>query len=196
MSTGAQKRRRPASQLDDDSLLVPEGDPHREYREKRSRRLILDFLVFLGISAVVSLIAVVVLWQLGVFGSGKWDQSSPSNVVFVDSLQSLNKLLDNTTVPHVIAIYSESCPSCKRMRAPFLKVAESFAGEPARFLGIKAENHEFAELFTKWDVTVVPTVAYLPPAAATPKFYKDGASESALGEFVAAQLRKTDASKT
>lgn len=193
MSSGAQKRRRPASQFDDDRPLVPDGDQHREYREKRNRRIVLDLLVFLGISAVISLIAVVVLWQLDVFSSGKWDESSPKNVVFVKSLQSLNQLLHNSTVPHIIAIYSESCPSCKRMRAPFLNIAETFASKPVRFVGVKAENHDFATLFTEWKVNVVPTVLFLQPASNTPIFYEGGASKSTLNKFVTTQLQNISA---
>lgn len=186
---GAQKRRRPASQLEGARPYVPDGDPYREYRAKQSRQLIVNLMVFLLILGIVSLIAVIVLWQLDMFSSGKWETKN-SNVIFVKSLQHLNNVLTDSSLPHIIAIYSESCPSCKRMRAPFLSVAKSFSHRKnVRFVAVKADNREFMVLFIKWDVNVVPTILYLPSTStATPVFYQGGSSVETITDFVNSHL--------
>lgn len=165
------------------------GDPHREYRATRSKQLIRELAVFLLILGVVAALSSLILWQIGVLGPGKWDtmQAKAVRIEFPTHLDEFETMKRGANSPLLVAIYSESCPGCKRMRIPFLTAAARLSEHRIRFAAINVAIHEFAPLFEALNVKHIPTLLYFGVDEQQPIEYSGSSSASAIHKFVLKQ---------
>ena len=191
VSTGtAQRRIRIPPSATDDTYTAHVNDPHAEYRARRSRKIVREFAFFVIALSTVAFVAFVVFWALGALGEVHWEEDTEgSNVIFPHTLKSWNKLIEAYNSSVVLVIYSEGCPSCKRMKAPFVKTARAMVDRPVMFVGVNANKHEFAPLFHQYGVEMVPTILFLNPKR-TIFPYPGGANAKKIQAFVSNNLEK------
>ncbi len=147
-----------------------------------------DSVVILGILGLTVAICVAILSSSGVLGSGVWTNSAGSRVLLVADTEAWKEALSNAPGPIVVVFYSESCPSCKRMRAPFL--ATSRAISDVTFVAVDATRMD--ELSAEFKIEFVPTVFFLrgrQAIHANQVVYEGGTSTSKLKDFVRQQLK-------
>lgn len=110
----------------DERNTASANDPHAEYRARRSRKIVREFASFVVALSTAGGVAFVVFWSLGALGEVRWDESEDSNpnVILPHTLQQWNLLIQASNPSVVLAIYSEGCPSCKRMKRRSWKLLE------------------------------------------------------------------------
>lgn len=191
VSTGRAHRRMRIPRSADERYTAPVNDPHAEYRASRSRKLVREFTVFVAVLSTVGCVALAVFWSFGLLGEVHWEEENAvaSTIVFPDTLKQWNTLLQTTNRSVVLVVFSEGCPSCKRMKAPFLKTAQNMADYPVQFVGVNANKGEFGPLFHQYGVEVVPTILFLNPKR-TIFPYPGGANADKIQKFVSDNLAK------
>lgn len=192
-ATGRAHRRMRVSPPSDGRSTAPRvGDPHAEYRAIRSRKIVREFAVFVVALSTVACVAFIVFWSLGVLGEVDWEEEA-TNVAFPDTLKQWNALIQpsasskikNRSV--VLVVYSDGCPSCKRMKAPFVQTARRMVDYPVDFVAVNANKGVFGPLFLKYGVEMVPTILFLNPKRNIFP-YHGGPHANKIQEFITTNL--------
>lgn len=167
-----------------EKVPTPDAQSRRPRREHFIRQAKREGLFLFNILSVTAVVSVTVLWFMGVLGSGKWDSDPKSPVKFITQRQEWDTVLRESAKPVLLAFYSESCPSCKRMRSPFLDAASDPECASVQFVAINAASAEMSQLADTMNIQHVPSLLYFSTASAKPILYKGAASQSKLVSFV------------
>lgn len=154
----SQPERRPTTRRPTDPQTV---DPKRPQQQPPTTKLSESYVLgcILGATAILT---IAYLRWLGIFGPGEWtSEDELSRVTFLTQGRDefLHFMQQHNDKPTVFAFYSDTCPACKHMRAPFLECSAQVPDAHFVALNVK-HNRDFAlELGLK----AIPTVYFLGP---------------------------------
>lgn len=140
------------------------------------------------------MLSVIILWHMDIFGGGEWKPTAGSRVHLlprsVTPKMFTNFLETRPDNKVVFVFYTRTCPSCKRMRTPFMEVSADFP--EVTFVAIDAS--ESRELASQYKVTSVPRVLFMPVVRRADRvtWYEGGARRSELKSYIEKQIHDAD----
>jgi Thioredoxin len=147
-----------------------------------------DAFIIIGLLIATVVLSSGVLWWVGVLGSGVWENSDGSRVVFVggDSRALDRFCASMPNRPLALVFFSETCLHCKQMREPFLASSRILSG----LTFVAVETNSNLAIARAFHLKAVPVLLYLPSSSNTGKFVKfDGPiSHETVRQFLDKQL--------
>jgi thiol-disulfide isomerase/thioredoxin len=151
-------RRVPASQREvaDEAPLV-----HRPARAAKAGPVRgSELYALLAVLTMTTILSGMILLQMGMFGSVKWENEGDSRVHFLDGEPKVFDEFIKARPDNMVAFvfYTKTCPHCKRMRVPFLEASAAYPD--VTFIAIDGKLSP--DLADRYRVDAVPTVVFMP----------------------------------